>query len=241
LTFAKGPAGTVRIDRPRRESATPRRFETADSKRELFNVGVYPLALLEWLLSRPVRRVRCSTGNYFFAEHQRNDMEDFAALLLELDGELTVSLAVGRTGWRSHPMGGLNHACLVGTRGATTVDAYRPRCDVWADEMPWLPPRIDPEDPMGFWKSTMEKAQTKNAWITPSYADPSDVAHFLDCIQQGTRSDVSAQVGADVVRTLMAAYRSAATGQFVELSMSALPTNAGRPTEARTHGRSHPN
>jgi predicted dehydrogenase len=183
----------------------------------LFNVGVYPLVLLEWLLSRPVRRIRCSTANYFFAEHQRNDMEDFAVLLLELDDKVTVSLAVGRTGWRSHPMGGLNHACLVGTKGATTVDAYQPRCEVCADEMPWLPPRTDPEDPMGFWKSTMDKAHVapKQGWITPPYAGPSDVAHFLDCIQQGTQSDVSAQVGAAAVRTLMAAYRSAATGQFV--------------------------
>jgi predicted dehydrogenase len=220
LTFAKGHAGTVRIDGARRESVHPERFETVDSKRELFNVGVYPLVLLEWLLGRPVRRVRAVTANYFFAEHRRNDMEDFAAVLLELEGGLVASLAVGRTGWRSHRMGGLNRACVMGTKGTATVDAYRPRWEVWADEIPWLPPRADPDDPMGFWKSTMEKSEgvPKNAWLAPSYAGPSDVMVFLDCIQNGKQSDVSAQVAAASVCTLMAAYRSAATGRTVSFA-----------------------
>jgi predicted dehydrogenase len=217
LTFAKGPGGAVKIDKPRRESLAPDRFETVDSKRELFNVGVYPLVLLEWLLGRPVRRVRAVTGNYFFAEHQRNDMEDFAAVLLELEGGLTASLAVGRTGWRSHPMGGLNRTCVIGDKNATTVDAYRPRWEVWADEMPWLPPRTDPQDPMGFWKSTFDRIEAgpKKAWLAPTHEGPSDAAYFLDCIEHGRPSDVSAEVGAAAVRTLMAAYRSAATGRFV--------------------------
>jgi predicted dehydrogenase len=217
LTFAKGPAGAVKIDKPRRESVAPDRLEMVDSKRELFNVGVYPLVLLEWLLGRRVLRVRAATGNYFFAEHGRNDMEDFAAVLLELEGGLIASLAVGRTGWRSHPMGGLNRACVIGDKGAATVDAYRPCWEIWADEMPWLPPRTDPEDPMGFWKSTFDKIEAgpKNAWLAPAYDGPSDVSYFLDCIEHGRPSDVSADVGAAAVRTLMAAYRSAATGRFV--------------------------
>lgn len=222
LTFAKGPAGTVPIDGPRAEQEKPRHFELVDSKRELYNVGVYCLVLLDWLLDRRVRRVWAVTANYFFAEHKRNDMEDFAVALMELEGGITATLACGRTGWRSHPMGGMNRTSLIGTRGVASIDAYRPRLEVWADESPWLPPRLHPQDPMGFWKSTFEEvdATPKQAWVTPpgfplAGAARSDAAHFLDCIEAGRQSDVSAERAARVVKVLMAAYRSAATGGFV--------------------------
>jgi predicted dehydrogenase len=220
LTFAKGPAGTVPIDKPRQERQKPERFEMVDSKRELYNVGVYSLVLMHWLLGCRVRRIWAVTGNYFFAEHRRNDMEDFAVAVMELDDGVTATLACGRTGWRSHPMGGLNRTYLAGEKGVVSVDAYRPRLEVWADESPWLPPRLDPEDPMGFWKSTLEQteASPKQAWVTPPHEGPSDVAYFLDCIEQGRPSDVSAEVGAEVMRALMAAYESAATGRFVTLA-----------------------
>jgi predicted dehydrogenase len=217
LTFAKGRAGTVPIDKPRAEHPKPRQFELVDSKRELFNVGVYSLVQLQWLLGRRVRRVWAVTGNYFFAEHRRNDMEDFAVALMELDGGLVATLACGRTGWRSHPMGGLNRVCLVGTSAVISIDAYRPRVEVWADENPWLPPKTHPEDPMGFWKSTLEdtEAAPKQAWVTPPGSGRSDAAHFVDCIEQGRESEVPAELAAAVVKVLLAAYESAATHSFV--------------------------
>ncbi|MFC1597796.1 Gfo/Idh/MocA family protein, partial [Planctomycetota bacterium] len=217
LTFAKGPAGTVPIDGPRAEHARPRQFELIDSKRELYNVGVYQLVLLDWLLGRRVKRVWAVTGNYFFAEHKRNDMEDFAVALMELEGGITATLACGRAGWRSHPLGGMNRVSLLGSRRVVSIDAYRPRLEVWADENPWLPPKIHPKDPMGFWKSTFDEVDgmPKGAWITPPGEGGSDAAHFLDSIEAGRPGDVSAEVGARVVKVLMAAYESAATGRFV--------------------------
>jgi predicted dehydrogenase len=217
LTFAKGPAGTVPIDKPRVEQPKPEHFELVDSKREMYNVGVYSLVLLHWLLGRRVRRVFAVTANYFFAEHRRNDMEDFAVALMELEGGITATLACGRCGWRSHPMGGLNRTCLAGTKGAASLDADRPRLEVWADENPWLPPKLHPRDPMGFWKSTFEEVEAapKQAWFRPPGESRSDAACFLDCIEQGRPSDVSADVAAEVMKVLMAAYQSAATGRFV--------------------------
>jgi len=217
LTFAKGPAGTVPIDKPRAEHANPGQFELVDSKRELYNVGVYQLVLLDWLLRRRVERVWAVTGNYFFAEHKRNDMEDFAVALMELEGGITATLACGRAGWRSHPQGGMNRVSLVGSRRVASIDAYRPRLEVWADENPWLPPKVHPEDPMGFWKSTFDEVDgmPKQAWVTPPGEGGSDATHFLDCIEAGRPGDVSAEVGARVVKVLMAAYESAATGRFV--------------------------
>lgn len=217
LTFAKGRAGTVPIDKPRAEHQRPRRFELVDSKREMYNVGVYSLVQLHWLLARRVRRVFAATGNYFFAEHRRNDMEDFGVALMELDGGLVATMACGRCGWRSHPMGGMSRVCLVGTEAVASIDAYRPRLEVWADENPWLPPKIHPDDPMGFWKSTFDDVEgaPKQGWVTPSGSGRSDAAHFVDCIEQGRPSEVPAELAATVVKVLMAAYESAATHSFV--------------------------
>ena len=217
LTFAKGQAGTVPIDKPRAEQRRPRRFERVDSKREMYNVGVYSLVQLHWLLARRVRRVFAATGNYFFAEHRHNDMEDYGVALMELDGGLVATMACGRCGWRSHPMGGMNRVCLVGTEAVASIDSYRPRLEVWADENPWLPPRIHPDDPMGFWKSTFDDMEgaPKQGWVTPSGSGRSDAAHFVDCIEEGRPSEVPAELAAAVVKVLMAAYESAATHSFV--------------------------
>ncbi len=217
LIFAKGVPGTARIDAPRQESAQPTLFEALESKRELANVGVYPLTLLEQLLRRRVTKIACHTANYFFEEHQRNDMEDFAVALLELQGGLLASLFVGRAGWRSHPAGGLNRNYLVGAKGALCLDTHRPHAEVWSNDPAWEPPRRHPEDPMGFWSSSTQQAggAPRQDWVLPPAAATDDVTFFLDCLQRGQPSDVSAEVGADVTRTLMAAYQSAASQSVV--------------------------
>jgi predicted dehydrogenase len=223
LCFAKGQAGTAVPGRPRHEAHTPRRFELPDSKRELTNVGVYPLVQLLWLAGRRVRRVRATTGNYFFREHQQNDMEDFGQMLLELEGGLVATISAGRTGWRSHRAAGLNRVCLIGRQGTAVFDADRPRVEVWAEVEPWTAPRRDPEDPMGMWATPRPEEFTprpKQAWIVPAALRANDdIKRFLDCIEAGRTSDVPAALGAEATEVLLAAYRSAATGQVVALPL----------------------
>lgn len=223
LTFAKGPGGTARLGKPRKETSVPDRYELVDSKRELSNVGVYPLVMLLWLTGRKVRRVRAITGNYFFQEHQKNDMEDFGQMLLDMDGGLTATISAGRTGWRSHASGGMNRTCLIGTKETAIIDAHRPRVAVWADVEPWSAPGRDPEDPMGMWggpKAESYVPRSKRAWITPSVqAQLTDVGYFLDCIEAGRESDVSASVAASATEVLLAAYQSAHSGRTVDLPL----------------------
>jgi predicted dehydrogenase len=223
LCFAKGPAGTASLGRPRQEARTPRQFERADAKRELTNVGVYPLVMLLWLTGRRVRRVRAVTGNFFFREHQQNDLEDFGQILLELEGGLIGTISAGRTGWRSHPGAGLNRACLIGRRDAAVFDADRPRALVWADVEPWTAPRRDPEDPMGMWATPRPEPFTprpKREWIVPAPLRANDdIKRFLDCVEAGRASDVPAALGAEATEVLLAAYRSAATGAVVTLPL----------------------
>jgi predicted dehydrogenase len=217
--FAKGMPGSADLKQVRREIAEPTEFESIEAKRELHNVGVYSLVLLRWLLGREVRRVFANTCNYFFAEHQRLNMEDYAHVTLELDGGVIATVATGRVGWRSHAMGGINRVTLVGTKKTVCVDWYKPRLDVWADESPWQLPSRHPEDPMGFWTSTTTAAgaKPKLGWLTPADTT-NDVKYFVDCVVAGRPSDVSAVDAAAVMEMLMAAYRSSATGQAVSLA-----------------------
>lgn len=224
LCFAKGYGGTAKLGTPRKESAVPARLEEVDSKRELSNIGVYPLVELLSLTGRQARRVRATTANYFFAEHQKNDMEDFGQILLELDGGLVASLSVGRTGWQSNPGGGLNRTYLIGTKSCARVDAHRPRVEVWCDAEPWKPPPRDPNDPMGMWVPPPESpfaAEPRWAWQSPaSSPGTADVRHFLDCIEQGRASHVTAELAADATRILMACYESASSQKTVAIPSS---------------------
>jgi predicted dehydrogenase len=108
---------------------------------------------------------------------------------------------------------------LVGTAGTVTIDAHRPHVAVYAEEAPWVPPEPHPDDPMGFWRSTLRAADGRpETWlpIEGGNAAQADAAHFLDCIEQGRDSEVSARDGAALVETLMAAYVSAHRGEAVD-------------------------
>ena len=221
MFFAKGIAGTADLTQPRRERAEAGRFTFIDSKRELLCVGWYPLVLFQWLTGKRFTRVAAVTSNYFFSEHQRNGVEDFASVLLEMEGGLQATITVGRTGWSSHPNFGIHQAHLIGTDGAVTIDAFRPRLEIYSDAPAWQQPqKAHPEDPMGFWSSTQEAGgvRPKTAWWPVQEATRSDAAHFLDCIEQGRPSDVDAAMGAHTVEVVLAAYRAAAEGTTVTIS-----------------------
>lgn len=219
LLFAKGDPGTANLAMPRQESAEPHNFEWVESKREFSNVGVYPLALAQVIWQAPPQRIWAVTGNFFFAEHQANQMEDFGLAVVEYGGGRFSTIVAGRCGWRSHPSHGVNRTYLVGSRGSAVVDAFRPRAEIYADVPPWNPPRRHPEDPMGFWSSTVEEAggRPKHTWQLPPDRNPNDIRAFVDCLEQGRPSDLPASAAANVQKALMGAYRAAASGEAVEV------------------------
>ena len=150
-------------------------------------------------------------------------MENFGQMLLELEGGLVASISVGRTGWRSHPGGGLNRAFLIGTKSCALVDAHRPRVEIWGDVEPWLPPKRNPDDPMGMWlmpPGSPFSAKPRQSWLTlPSTPCVTDLSHFLDCIEHGKESAVSAEVAAAATEVLIAGYQSAATHKTITLPL----------------------
>jgi predicted dehydrogenase len=216
--FAKGHPATIRLE-PRREEYPPARHQLIEAKRELDNVGVYPVALVRWLTGQPFRSAYGLTGNYFFAEHQRHNVEDFGLLAGRLEDGTPVTIAAGRCGWASHPAGGVNRVVLVGSERRLVLGANRPRLEVCAAEPPCTPPPAHPEDPMAFWQSTQAEigARPQRGWVPVSPAGPGDASCFLDALDDGKDGEVNASEAARTTAVLLAGYRSAATGEVVEL------------------------
>src|SRR5262245_45285714 len=219
--FAKGRTGTAKLGSRRREEYPPQRHQLVEAKRELDNVGVYPISLIRWLTGRRFRTVLGVTANYFFQEHQKHNVEDFGLVSCTLDDGLPVTIAAGRYGWMTHPAAGVNRLVLVGSRGTFVIDANRPRLEVYTDETPWQPPNPHAQDPMAFWSSTQDEVHTrpKRTWIPAGAAAQSDAAYFLDRLDAQRDSEINAAEAALATEVLLAAYRSAATRAVVTLPL----------------------
>jgi predicted dehydrogenase len=219
--FAKGRSGTARLGARRKEEYPPQRHQLIEAKRELDNVGVYPITLIRWLTGRRFRTVLGITANYFFQEHQKHNVEDFGLLSCTMDDGLAVTIAAGRCGWTSHPAGGVNRLVLVGSERTVVIDANRPRLELFTDETPWAPPGVHPQDPMGFWMSTQDEVHTrvKKSWVPVGPAELSDVAYFLDRLDTRHDSEMNVAEAALATEVLLAGYRSAAAGEVVTLPL----------------------
>lgn len=222
VMFAKGYAGTAPLGKPRIQDPYPERFTFAESKRELRATGVYAVSLIRWITGVKFRSVFGVTANYFFAEHFKNDTEDFGVLALTLENGISATVACGRIGYSSHPASGPTRLIITGTKGSLTVDANKPRFEVYTDEPPWTPPSVDPTDPMSFWSSTQKAPENrpKQVWVNIQkelHKPVNDVSRFVDCIESDKESDMSARESAEVVEVLMAAYISASKGDVVQL------------------------
>ena len=224
ILFAKGYTSDASLGEPRKQDPYPKRFTFVDSKRELRATGVYSVGLVQWITDAEVETVFGATENYFFEEHLRNDVEDFGILAMTLENGIVATISAGRIGYTSHPSSGPMKIHLVGTKSLMTFNAYNPRVEVYTSETPWTPPKLNPDDPMGFWNSTSKNAKPKRSWVTvnPSQRHTNDVSYFIDCIESNHKSEVSAKEGAAQVEVLMAGYLSAATGSVVSLPIPRL-------------------
>jgi predicted dehydrogenase len=83
--MAKGvPAALPAV--PRNEIAAPIDYPEDIAKREMTDMGIYPVSLVAWLLGTRALTVSAATANHFFAEHLSRDVEDYGAMLLAFEG-----------------------------------------------------------------------------------------------------------------------------------------------------------
>ncbi|MGI9334971.1 MAG: Gfo/Idh/MocA family protein [Gammaproteobacteria bacterium] len=222
VLFAKGRAGSAPAGLVRRERHPPRAYTFVDAKRELFDLGVYSVGLCLWLSGKRALEVTANTANYFFESHARRDVEDCGAVAMQLEGGVVATATGGRIGYYSHPKGGPHKITLVGSEGTETFDAWTPRIEVSnAEPTPELPPP-NPEDPMMMWRSTSTAGGNpiKNRWVAMLPEDnwyAADIVQFLDCLDAGTRANITAEEALESLAVLMAAYESAASGRTVSV------------------------
>jgi len=222
VLFAKGHAGSAPIGRKRKEKPTVEQYTFIEAKREMFDIGVYAVSMVNWLTQKAVKTVFGTTANYFFKEHLACDIEDFGTLMLTLEDDIIATITGGRMGWMSHPQGGIQKLHLVGTHDTLTLDASLPHLKVFADEPAFQPPRPHSLDPMGMWRSTQIESglPPKRLWISASgegNAQNLEIQAFVDCIEKGIESEMNAEMAAQSVAVITAGYQSAASGEVIQL------------------------
>ncbi len=220
MLMAKGRPGTVPDGTVRQERPSDGRFTFVEAKRELFDMGVYPISLITWLTGQRVRTVYGITGNYFFKEHAALGVEDFGALVLTMEDGLVASITSGRIGATSHPRSGQQRITMIGSSGIATFSEGEPHIEVFNDDPPFDTPTVHPFDPMSMWSSTTRDVQprAKDRWLplndTPEH---SDIQAFIDCVDSGTVPQVTARDAVHHIEVIMAGYESAASGEPVDL------------------------
>ena len=221
VLFSKGHPGTAPVGEKRIQNPTLERYSFVEAKPEMFDVGVYAVSMVNWLAQKRVQRVFGGTANYFFKEHRDCGLEDFGALVLTLEDGITATIVGGRYGWQSHAQGGVRKVHLIGTEGSLTFDASVNRLEVFAAEPAFEPPSPHPLDPMGMWSSTQSeiKMPPKQQWIDVGSDDDSarEFGAFIDCIEKGVESEMNAEFAAHSIEIICAGYRSAATGEVIDL------------------------
>ena len=220
IFFAKGHPGSAPVGEKRKEKPTVGRYTFVEAKREMFDVGVYAVTMVNWLTGKKVKSVYGTTANYFFKEHVECDIEDFGTLMLTLEDGITATIAAGRMGWMSHPQGGIRQLHLVGTHDTLTFDPSQSRLEVFADEPASQPPPPHPLDPMGMWRSTQVESgmPPKRSWVSVDDENSLDeFSAFIDCIENGVESEMNAEVAAESIAVISAGYQSAASGNPVQM------------------------
>ena len=222
VLFSKGHPGTAPVGEKRIQKPTLERYSFVEAKPEMFDVGVYAVSMVNWLTQKRVERVFGGTANYFFQEHHNCGLEDFGALVLTLEDGITATIVGGRYGWQSHAQGGVRKVHLVGTEGTLTFDASANRLEVFAAEPGFEPPEPHPLDPMGMWSSTQAGIgmRPKQQWIEVGSGDDGqrEFGAFVDCIEKDVESEMNAEFAAHSVEIICAGYRSAATGEVINLN-----------------------
>ena len=224
MLMAKGMPGTVPPGTVRRERPSTGVFTHVEAKRELTDMGVYPVALVHWLSGQRVKTVYGITGNYFFKEHAALDIEDYGTLALTLADGRVASIASGRIGVTSHPRGGQQRITLIGDAGISTFGESDPHIEIYNDRPPFEMPLVHPFDPMSMWSSTQRETQPRDKdRVLPldGGGQGNEIGAFVDCIENGDRPEVTVRDAVHHIEVIMAGYESAASGKPVDIPLPA--------------------
>ena len=187
----------------------------------LMDMGCHSIAFSCWVFANaPIENVYAELGTFVHGERTRGD-----------DHSLVV-IRFGRT--ERHPRGGVglaenswarvggldDRAEIFGSAGMTVADIARGNAlNTYSGPGYRYPGEKAPRSRGWSWTSFDE------AW---SYGFPQEMAHFVECIEQGKQPALTGEDGRAVLDVIFAAYESARTGQRVSLPFE---TDAKRPID----------
>ena len=179
------------------------------------DMGCHAIEFFRWLLGRPaIRSVYAQMGTHVHAD--KTDGDDNALLIIEFANG-TVGLA--EESWTK--LGGMDDRAEVhGSAGVAYADLLHGNA-------------IETYSKTGY-DYAVEKAGSTVGWSFTIYEEAwnygfhAEMAHFVDCVQNGTPPLVTGEDGRAVLEAIFAAYESARTGRKVELPFA--PT-AARPID----------
>ncbi len=214
LIFAKGTAGTVPDAWATQISDDLARFtfrahgedpsgsgHDVWAKRELHEIGLYPVGLVQYLAAAPVRTVYAQLGQYWLGSHASRGVEDFAAMHLTFANGVTATVTTGRFGRTTDPGSGVDKVAVVGTRGSIVVDGSPPAAVTYG-----------PADEFG-------KSATRLEGANASGLDE-QIAELVACIDAGRETSNNAHHGYAQVETLLAGYASYFQGAPITLPLA---------------------
>jgi len=158
---------------------------------ELTNFGSYAIDILSFILQRRVLRAYADLGTFFYPDYRQAGIEDFAVLMLELEGGVKCHLVTGRTTAKINQP--TLHIDVIGTKGAVRVNADSDQVQLWPAE--------------GMPRRTAVDAGASQRLI----------ADFIDAITHDRPSPIPIERGLEVQAVLAAAYQSARTRTWVEV------------------------
>mgnify|MGYP001189004906 CR=1 FL=1 len=217
MLMAKGIPSAL-PSKPRKEQAIAD-FRQDIAKRELTDMGIYPVSLAAWLLGRPATSVTAVTANHFFAEHLSHDVEDYGAMLVDFEDGATASITCGRVGWQSWRRPFLSRVIIVGERDTLVFDSEP--AELIATSGRGVPaPARNALDPMEMWLSTRSGPRPQPAISGIALVDEGsrDVAAFIAALASGVPSGIGIDAAAHHCAIIAAAYRSAAEERAVAVA-----------------------
>lgn len=217
MLMAKGMPSAL-PSKPRKERSIAD-FRQDVAKRELTDMGIYPVSLVAWLLDQRAVSVTAVTANHFFAEHLSHDVEDYGAMLVDFEDGATASITCGRVGWQSWRRPFLSRVIIVGERDTLVFDSEP--AELIATSGRGVPaPARNALDPMEMWLSTRSGPRPQPAISGIALADEGsrDVAAFIAALASGVSSGIGIDAAAHHCAIIAAAYRSAAEERAVAVA-----------------------
>jgi myo-inositol 2-dehydrogenase / D-chiro-inositol 1-dehydrogenase len=170
----------------------------------LLDMGCHGIEFARWILGRPkATSIYAQCGTYVHKDRTRG--EDNAILILEFEND---AVALIEESWAR--LGGMDdRAEIYGSKGVTYADLLHGSS-------------LETYSEVGYGYA-VEKAPTTRGWTFTMYEElwnygfPQEMQHFVRCVRDGTKPEVTGEDGRIVLEILMAAYASAGTGQKVPL------------------------